>query len=712
MRNKTMKYMKNVSKYIYAWLVMGMTGLMALSFGACSDDIPADSYYSYTGQLMSDYLKDNNNYSQFTAIVNRAAGSQRGVNIMDLLATYGKYTCFAPTNAAVNAYLAENGYNSIEEIPVDVCDTIARTHLINSGVSTEAHPYSEADFTELLGEAKSADLPVNMNGRYLSLDGVYWAASYRIGGTGIITPANDSVDNGIVHTINAVLSSSNKTVADLMAQDERVKLFSEALTLTGLAEYIANHIKDETWDPDKEEYEPYHGKRIYSGAQWNYCYVPETRDYKFTVFACPDEVLATQYGITDVQGLYNYAKGIYGGPDYSATLDFTDPQNPLHRLISYHCLPFAQSYDHYTSLCSIKTNDTKAYVNPVEWYSTMDTLTTIKITRMKSAAEMRVYGGVEDEMYLNRSDNSRSNVHWPGVHVNRPDSESGYDQNARNGTYFLIDGLVDYSEETKNEIFNTRIRFDIIDCFPEMLSNNLRNYDETHTTTSSEDPASPARNYILPNGYLDGVKVNTDGFFLYQGARNTYWSYEGDEFNCCSDVNSYDVEFYLPSVPTGTYQIRLGFADMPTRGICQFYLDGEPKGVPFDERDTNFEMRTGYVPLSTLDGSSYTSEEREAAKKNMHNLGWYHGPKGVFNATAGHKDGRDALGNVAQIFSDNPRTVRYVLSTETLEEHVRHKIRIKSIWAVGTALIMLDYLELVPKSVYGVEGEGRAEDDY
>jgi len=276
----------------------------------------------------------------------------------------------------------------------------------------------------------------------------------------------------------------------------------------------------------------------------------------------------------------------------------------------------------------------------------------------------------------------------------------------------FIDGLVDYSEETKNEIFNTRIRFDIIDCFPEMLSNNLRNYDETHTTTSSEDPASPARNYILPNGYLDGVKVNTDGFFLYQGARNTYWSYEGDEFNCCSDVNSYDVEFYLPSVPTGTYQIRLGFADMPTRGICQFYLDGEPKGVPFDERDTNFEMRTGYVPLSTLDGSSYTSEEREAAKKNMHNLGWYHGPKGVFNATAGHKDGRDALGNVAQIFSDNPRTVRYVLSTETLEEHVRHKIRIKSIWAVGTALIMLDYLELVPKSVYGVEGEGRAEDDY
>ena len=55
--------------------------------------------------------------------------------------------------------------------------------------------------------------------------------------------------------------------------------------------------------------------------------------------------------------------------------------------------------------------------------------------------------------------------------------------------------------------------------------------------------------------------------------------------------------------------------------------------------------------------------------------------------------------------------MRYVLATATLDENIQHKVRIKSIWAVGHALVMLDYFELVPKSVYGVEGEGKAEDD-
>jgi hypothetical protein len=319
------------------------------------------------------------------------------------------------------------------------------------------------------------------------------------------------VDNGIVHTVNALLSSSNETVPDLLAKDDRVKIFSEALTLTGLADYMSNHIKDETWNYYDEKYEPLHGKVIYSGAQNDWCDIPEERKYKFTVFACSDSVLSHQDGITDIQGLYTYAKGIYGGPEYSENLDFTDPQNPLLRLVGYHCLPFAQSYDRYTTICTIKYNETKAFVNPTEWYATMDTLTTLKVTRMKSPGEIRQYGGVEDELYLNRSDNNRSTVHWPGVHVNRPSNE--YVQSGRNGAYFLIDGLVDYSEETKQEIFNTRIRFDLIDCFPEMLSNDLRNYDMAHDGTPSDKPNAPARNFILPNGYLDGVKTNEDGYF-------------------------------------------------------------------------------------------------------------------------------------------------------------------------------------------------------
>ena len=714
--------MKHCNK-IYTWLVIALSSIILVNLTGCSDDIPAGTYYVKKGQMMSDYLSNHENFSQFKAIVEKAAQSTRGTNLMDLLSTRGQFTCFAPTNAAVDAYLAANGFQSVDQIPADLCDTIARTHLINNGTSLA---YILADIEDFMSdpddpsESRRGDIPkANMNDRYLSLIEVPYSyvdrdgkvvdnePTIQLNESGIVLKelANDTVENGYVHPINGVLISSNKTVAALLAEEENLKLFAAALEVTGLNNLIATKIQDDTWNPDADIYEEYNGKRIYSGAQWNYCYVPQSRKFKFTVFACPDDILAQKYNITDLESMYNYARSIYGGPAYSATLDFKAKDNPLHRLVAYHCLPFAVTYDHYTSICTIRTNETASFVNPTEWYSTLDTLTTVKMTRLMSAKEIATYGGVSGDLYLNRSDNNRSNAHWTGVHVNRQSKE------ARNGTFFIVDGLIDYGEETKNEIFNTRIRFDMIDCFPEMLSNDLRNYEETHTTTSSEDPDSPARNYILPNGYLDDVKVNSDGFFLYQGARNSYWSYEGDEFNLCSDKNTYDIEFYLPSVPSGTYQIRLGFADMDTRGICQFYLDDVSQGIPFDERSNNFERRTGYVSLNTLE--SYDEERREATKKNMHNLGWYHGPKAAFSVSGtGHKDGREALMQGGTKFCDNPRTVRYVLCTADLDENIRHKIRIKSVWAVGNALVMMDYFELVPKSVYGVEGEGKAEDDY
>jgi hypothetical protein len=58
-------------------------------------------------------------------------------------------------------------------------------------------------------------------------------------------------------------------------------------------------------------------------------------------------------------------------------------------------------------------------------------------------------------------------------------------------------------------------------------------------------------------------------------------------------------------------------------------------------------------------------------------------------------------------------TVRKVLCTVNIEAGKTHTLRIKN---VSTVLpkkkeAMLDYLELVPKSVYGVSDSGSSEDD-
>ncbi len=700
-----MKVLKN----IYTWLTICLLGVVGVSTTSCNDELAPENFFVFTGEMMDEYLQNHEQFSKFAEIVARSKDSKRGVNIMDLIHVYGQYTCFAPTNEAVEAYMKEHHYDDVSSIPVDVCDTIARTHLING------YSYNTLEFIGL-----SAVGSPNMNDRQISLQNAYViededtiATTYMLNKSGVIDyrACNDTVANGIVHTIDHVLSSSTQTISDLLSDNPDVSLFSAALEATGIAAIMASKIKDDSWDYYDPKYENYHKKKIYSGAQWDMSDVPEKRLFKFTIFACPDSILASKYNITDLESFYNYAQSIYGGPAY-------DPNNfdalkeldsPLRRLIGYNCLPFATTYDKYTVITSWKTNITDACINPHEWFTTMDSLATIKILRLSSAKDIRENGGVKNDLYLNRGDMIRS---WDmGVHVNRQIG-GDFDQEALNGIYFTTDGLADFGDHTKNDIFNTRIRFDMMTLFPEFYSNNMRN-EEPWNTVSCEDIKAPAKNWILPNGYLEGVKVNEDGIFLYQGARSWYWSYEGDEFNLASDVNKYDIEFYLPTVPSGTYQIRLGFCAMDSRGICQFYLDGVPQGIPFDQRSTNdFSGRIGWTSLSTMKG--WDEDRREATKKNMHNNGWYHGPASVFTTPYVHKDGADALASVGDgnLFANQSGTVRYVVATANLDEHKRHKVRIKSIWAVGTALVMMDYWEMVPKSVYGVEGAGRAEDDY
>ncbi len=693
-----MKYIKN----IYTWLVIALASAGGITITSCSDDIPADKYYTFTGEMLSDYLQSHDDFSQFAAIVDKASKSSRGVNLMDLLSVRGQYTCFAPTNDAINAYMQKNGYSSVSDIPADICDTIARTHLVNG------RAYNTVDF------AGSSSLPtVNMNDRYLTLkadtvvdeetnDTLY--VTYRLNRSGeiIFKMANDSVSNGIVQPVDGVLSASNQTLPDLMQENSKISLFNDAMEATGIAEIMRDKVEDSTWDPDQ-----YEDKSVYSGAQWDYCHIPEHKYYKFTAFACPDSILKAKYNITDLESFYNYARDIYGGDTWAEVqadpTKLKETYNPLRRLIGYNCLDRLGMYDMLTTICTIATE----LINPTEWYSTMDTLSTIKCERL-TVSRFIGYGknDARNDVYLNRGDMSRGDF-TPGVHVDR-DVEGGLEQEALNGIYYTTDGLADYGDETKSKIFNTRIRMDLYSFFPEMMSNSIRDGRTTNRIADSNDPdvtvTSP--NYWFPNGYLDNVKVNEDGIFLFQSQHNTYWSYEGDEFNLASDVNSYDITFNLPSVPEGTYQIRLGFANMNTRGICQFYLDGEPKNIPFDMRDTNFDSRTGWFDLLS---NSYTKDELEAAKKNMHNTGWYHGPRSVFVMSGeGHPDGS---ANRGSSFCSIARTCRFVLCTANLDENTQHTVRIKSVWAVGTALVMIDYIELVPKSVYGVEGDGKAEDD-
>ena len=66
-----------------AFFVVGQSVFLS----GCNDDLPSASYYTFTGEMMSDYLKSREDFSLFARIVERAGQ-------MDFLRAVAGALCF------------------------------------------------------------------------------------------------------------------------------------------------------------------------------------------------------------------------------------------------------------------------------------------------------------------------------------------------------------------------------------------------------------------------------------------------------------------------------------------------------------------------------------------------------------------------------------------------------------------------------------------
>ena len=224
-----MTMIKTINKNIA--VLIGTLCMMCTMMVGCSDEPDSENYYTFKGEMMSTYLQTRDQYSLFASIVTRAG-------LMDLLSAYGAYTCFAPDNDAVNRYLSERGYSSIDQLSKADCDTIARTHLMDVMYTTFDMP-------------DGVLTTPNMNSRYLEvsrkLDNDSNAVVFLNDDAHIYYELqDDSVENGIVQPIDRVLQSSNRMLPDIIRQNPNISLFSEALRLTGLSDSLYRY-KDESY---------------------------------------------------------------------------------------------------------------------------------------------------------------------------------------------------------------------------------------------------------------------------------------------------------------------------------------------------------------------------------------------------------------------------------------------------------------------------------
>ena len=694
------KTIMRLIRYIY---LIGFSVLATATLTGCSDEPDSENFYTFTGEMASDYLRNRSQFSEFTAIVEKAG-------LMDLLSTYGKYTCFVPSDSAVNTFLASRGLSSVSQLSKDDCDTIARTHLV-------ANMYSTMEMTQ------DRLATANMLGRYISTSSGFDAegnAVVILEGLAQIYNAlkDDSVENGIMQPINMVIEKSNSYVTDVLRDNPKISTYYKALQATGLLESDSrlNWVDDPEWDPKS------HDKYHYTSDFWHeVAWVPDTKKYGYTFFVVPDDILTQKYGIAkgDLRALYNKACELYdpvypqdvNAPGHSFE-NLSDSVNPLRRFIEYHIL--TKYVAGTADLTPMEVNIgpvngafgiDETLINPVDWHCTLLPHTMMKVEQLTLSDY--VGGGVLRERYINRRYDKNYTIE--GQHIDATiETENIHD--AINGHYFYVDDIVAFTDEVQNVVQNDRIRMDFSTVFPEVITNGLRcegnpaQDDDSGTPDDSSTPKN-GRNYYFPLGYLDGVSFTNCSVVLRRPHIN-FWSWQGDEWNLFGD---YDFTFRIPPVPySGDWQIRLGFCALTTRGVMQTYFDGIPQGIPLDMTkylDSDLYIGDRFKNDETAaDYDAMSDEAKAQEQKLMKNLGAYRAPRSLFHFSTSSK----------YYFVGNQRTYRRILCQTYIDATKDHylRFRVASDGKQGNNNeFMLDYLELVPKSVYGVDGDGDMEDD-
>jgi uncharacterized surface protein with fasciclin (FAS1) repeats len=139
------------------------------------------------------------------------------------LNAYGAYTMFTPTNDAVKAYLKDKGKTSVDQIDVAELKDLVRFHLLSDTIRTTS-------FTD--GKLPS----LTMFGQYLI------TGSKNVGGVtqtiinrqAVLLQSDINLGNGIIQVIDHILQPAKFSVAQLIENDPKYSIFSQALKATGL----------------------------------------------------------------------------------------------------------------------------------------------------------------------------------------------------------------------------------------------------------------------------------------------------------------------------------------------------------------------------------------------------------------------------------------------------------------------------------------------
>lgn len=398
--------MKRISQ-----LILGVCSLFLLSCN--SDDMATESMYTFTGETVASYCKNTPELTMFYQMI-------EDCGVTNLLSTYGHYTCFPPTNVAIERYLKEKGISYD-----DMTEEMKRKVVYSSTISNDQREYLCTDFSE--GSLSSP----SMADRYIVISFSTDKDGERVisvNKQADIISSDNEVHNGVVHVVNAVIEPSEETFLDRLQKMPDYAIWAKIYSASGMSSGM-----NALYDPN------YEGEK---GSEWEHCKLG------WTVFVEPDELLkqsGLQLTTDTLAAVEAFASQWYGNQERG---NYTSEDNALHKFVAYHILNRQMSTSSfvYSGFAVASSYKSKCY----EYY---ETELKNRLMEFKAGAQI--------------------NTQKDGTFVGVDDEKSNMD--VANGFIHTVTKLLVYDEDVmRTDVLHKRIRFDFYAVAPQLTNNNIR----------------------------------------------------------------------------------------------------------------------------------------------------------------------------------------------------------------------------------------------
>ena len=705
-------------------IFVGLTAAAMMVVG-CNPEPDESSRFVETQETIGTMIDQDASLSSFNYILQRS-GMDR------MMKSYGQYTCFAPSNEAVAAYIdslynvdethSSMTANSLEGLSDSLCNDIALYHIVSTLQTLGNLGGNGKTITTMLRRTMNSS--VDDEGQ------IVLNSRARIIGSNDVTGEVEA-SNGILYRLDQVVPRNNSKMNDVFAELEGYSIFAEALKRTGLADSIS--VTQKT-DPETGAPRTYTLTDCLDNMANNAeCYWPKTCDVKFTIFAESDEVINSSLRSAGISaegfdGLVEYCKQVYAGAagwynyvsekgiQISTGTDYENRFNVLNMFVAYHILYCGMPYNQLVFMRPSTVNNPPAgllwnYCNggePYDYYETMLPNTLMKIWNPRNTAGSRIYINrwVQNNTLTDTPNSQGTTAMHPlmqaGVEVEDPNLTIKDKGTTLNGYIIPIKSMLVYDTNVPNGVLNERLRFDSSTFLPELVNNGFRylSVDEA----SGLNSGGHGTRLAFPLDFFDNVVCYSAETVLRYNVKGWYRAYQADAFQ---GWGNYDLAVRIPPVPTGTYELRLFYSPMEHAGMMQFYMGKSSAkntmnalGIPLDARIDETDPLIGWTPFYDEDDQGVATDQA------MRNRGYMRGPYSFFggtNVTSGNETSANCRG-------DGVATLRLILGTAQYLQSEDHWFRIKSVIDDKDLKWQLDFIELVPTGI--INNNQYAEDWY